>query len=245
MECASLRNTATVRAPLLSLSDPFENMNERPSFFAAVPAVVMVASRTCLPKDSDWTETVAGLHRRQCGLEILPGQRVSSGNNMPPAHMSPCGSSQKHIRKSAATSVIDGFGLSSLPAITTVVSLGIVIFASLALYGARQVVLVTNLMLMGVVQASRRAQLPQPGSRRATSWCTLNTLGGGPRCFLAPRCFVAFSLHHRPVSWVGLARLGRGPASPCRDDCAALDGITTTLHDLCEQTKSSCCDPAA
>ena len=39
-------------------------------------------------------------------------------------------------------------------------------------------------------------------------------LGGGPRCFLALRYFVAFSLHRRPFLWAGLARLGRGPALP-------------------------------
>ena len=66
-------------------------------------------------------------------------------------------------------------------------------------------------MIEGEVQAPRRAQLPQLGSRCATTWGSLNMLGGEPRCFSALRCFVAFSLHRRPFLWAGLARLGRRP----------------------------------
>ena len=83
MECAGLRNTATDRAPLLSMSDQVQDMNEKPGLFVAGPAVVMVLSRTCLPEDSELNETVAGLLRRHCGLATLLGQRVSSRNSMP------------------------------------------------------------------------------------------------------------------------------------------------------------------
>ena len=56
-------------------------MNEIPSLIAAGPAVVIVLSWTCVPKDSDWNEAVTGLLRRHCGLATLPGERVSSRNN--------------------------------------------------------------------------------------------------------------------------------------------------------------------
>ena len=48
MECASLRNTVTDLAPLLSMSDRVQYMNWIPSLVAAGPAVVMMLSQTCL-----------------------------------------------------------------------------------------------------------------------------------------------------------------------------------------------------
>ena len=146
MECASLRNIATDRAPLLGMSDPVQDMNEIPSLIAAGRAVVMVLSRTCF----DLSGTVTGLLWRHC----------PSRNNMPPAHVSLCGSSQKPRRQSAATGIMDGLGLGHLPAIMLVVSLGIVIFAALVLYGARLVFFVNSLMIMVEVQALQRAELP-------------------------------------------------------------------------------------
>ena len=213
-QCTGLRNTAADRAPSLSMSDPVLKINEIPSLIAAgpghsdVPGVFAKGFRLERERQS------LNYFWRHCGLAIMPGHRVSSRSNMPLAHVSLCGSSQKSRRQSTATGMICGFGLSYLPAIMPVVSFGIVIFAALALYGARLVFLVNILMTVGEVQALRRVQLPLPVSRRATSWTTLNLLGGGPRCFLSLRCFGAFSLHRRSFSWAGLARLGCGLALP-------------------------------
>ena len=146
--------------------------------------------------DSDLNETVTGRLQRHCGFVILPDQRFSQ-NNVLPAHVIQCRISQKPRRQSAATGMTYGFGLGYVPAIMPVVSLGIVIFAVLALYGGKLVFLVNNLMLMGEVQALRRAD--------AVTWfSTCHILGHAkhawrwPHCFLALRCIVPFSPHCRP-----------------------------------------------
>ena len=103
MEYVGVRNAATGRASLLSVSDQVQYVNAIPSSIAAGPAVVMVLSR-------ELGGTVTGLLRRLCGSAILPGQRVPSLNNTP-AHVSPCGRSHKARRQSAATGMIYGFGV--------------------------------------------------------------------------------------------------------------------------------------
>ena len=80
------------------------------------------------------------------------------------------------------------------------------------------------------VQARRRAWLSKLGPRRATSWGTLNFLGGRSRCFLALRCFIAFSFHCFSLLWARLARFwlaGRDGRAPPRSLHRCLNVIST------------------
>ena len=135
-------------------------------------------------------------------------------------------------------------GLGYLPAIMPVVSLGLVIFAALALYGARLVFLVNSLMMMSWPKLYGVHRLhclilvvPLPGARyiclevgRVASW----------RC----DTLVAFSHHRRPLLVGGARPPWAWSCLACRDDCAARDSITAALYDMCGQSSTSCCDPA-
>ena len=69
-------------------------------------------------------------------------------------------------------------------------------------------------------QVRRRARLPQFAPRGATSWGTLNILGGGPRFFLATLSSSALT-----------ATTSSGPGPACRDVRAALDDVTAALRE--------------
>ena len=77
MECASLRNTATDRAPLLSMSDQGQDMNETPSLIVAGPAVIASCAVYYGPKQYMVIEQWRRFLRQRHGMAVLVRTQAS------------------------------------------------------------------------------------------------------------------------------------------------------------------------